>query len=82
MINGTRYAHAHAHAHMPMPIQRAAVRRIRHCPSGGVSLRPNDRGHTGSVTEPAPPKGRESGVPDHKPVSTGAPHSLGGPLEP
>ena len=42
---------------MPMPIQRAAVRRIGHCPSGSVSLHPNDRGHAGSVTVRHPRKG-------------------------
>ena len=45
---------------MPMPIQRAAVWVFRHCPSGSVSLDPNDRGHAGSVTAPAPPGKGES----------------------
>ena len=35
----------------------------------------------GSVRNPAPPKGRESG-PDHEPLLTGGAHSRSGPLEP
>ena len=35
----------------------------------------------GECENPTPPKGRESGY-DHEPLSTGGPHSQGGPLEP